>query len=112
MPPLLPLPLFHLPFHCTAAVLPLQFVHRYSWSAVGLNFLLSAMALQWSMLTIGFFKAAQSGKWCVGASLPLPQSCSCRCAATRRPACRSKIMMRNTAAAARHWQAAVSRDAR
>lgn len=41
----------------------MTFVHRYSWSAVGLNFLLSAMALQWSMLTIGFFKAAQTGKW-------------------------------------------------
>lgn len=41
----------------------MTFVHRYSWSAVGMNFLLSALAVQWSMLTIAFFKAAVKSDW-------------------------------------------------
>ena len=41
----------------------MTFVHTFSWSAVGMNFLLSALCVQWSMLTIGFFNKANSGDW-------------------------------------------------
>jgi ammonium transporter Rh len=41
----------------------MTFLHAYSWSAVGLNFLLSALAIQWSMLTLAFFHAAQHKNW-------------------------------------------------
>lgn len=36
----------------------MTFAHTFSWSAVGLNLLLSVAALQWGILTQGFFKAA------------------------------------------------------
>lgn len=41
----------------------LQFLHAYAWSAVGFNFLLSALAVQWSMLTVPFFHMAWDGHW-------------------------------------------------
>ncbi len=41
----------------------MTFLSRYAWSAVGFNFLLSALAIQWSMLTNSFFYAAQRQKW-------------------------------------------------
>jgi ammonium transporter Rh len=41
----------------------MTFVSRYSWSAVGFNFLLSALAIQWSLLTNALFYAAQRGDW-------------------------------------------------
>lgn len=41
----------------------MTFLHTHSWTAVGLNFLLSCMALQWSILTVEFFKRADSKSW-------------------------------------------------
>lgn len=41
----------------------MTFVSRYAWSAVGFNFLLSALAIQWALLTDAFFHAAQLNKW-------------------------------------------------
>jgi len=34
----------------------MTFLHAHSWSAVGYNFLLSAVAIQWSILTVEFFE--------------------------------------------------------
>lgn len=41
----------------------MTFLHAHSWSAVGLNFLLSCVALQWSILTVEFFKRTDSKSW-------------------------------------------------
>ena len=41
----------------------MTFLHTHSWSAVGLNFLLSCMALQWSILTVEFFKRTDTHQW-------------------------------------------------
>lgn len=41
----------------------MTFLHTHSWTAVGLNFLLSCMALQWSILTVEFFKRTDSKSW-------------------------------------------------
>lgn len=40
-----------------------RFILQHSWTAVGLNFLLSCMALQWSILTVEFFKRADTNSW-------------------------------------------------
>jgi ammonium transporter Rh len=41
----------------------MTFVHTYSWSAVGYNFLMSALAVQWSIITKGFFENAYTHIW-------------------------------------------------
>lgn len=41
----------------------MTFLHTYSWSAVGYNFLMSALAVQWTIIVQGFFRCAYTGNW-------------------------------------------------
>jgi ammonium transporter Rh len=41
----------------------MTFLKNYSWSSVGVNFLLSAWTFQFSILTMGFWKAVIEGHW-------------------------------------------------
>jgi len=41
----------------------MTFVKKYGFSAVGLNFVVAAFALQWGMLTTAFFHKAADGEW-------------------------------------------------
>ncbi len=46
----------------TSSLPPTIIFHRYGFGAVGFNFLLSAFALEWSILTNGFFEKALKEK--------------------------------------------------
>lgn len=41
----------------------MTFLHTYSWSAVGYNLLMSALALQWCIVIRGFWHNAYTGHW-------------------------------------------------
>lgn len=49
----------------------MTFLRRYSFSSVGFNFLITAMAIQWGSIVVGFFTALSTHAWKITFNLPL-----------------------------------------